>query len=166
MTSSQIIFVLPHSHNFRFESRTTTATKPCLPPTSNKIPHHSPSPLAKSTGSIICNTQFTTRHACNAWNMLSMANVHYPLYHMGSHDTGTSLHTCPLSTLFHSLGISIFTIFLPVLVQACTSLYKHWKFASFQWNQLCPNFDKHFHKNYFRKYTAWKKNLADANVYP
>ena len=21
-----------------------------------------------------------------------------------------------------------------------------------------PNFDKHFHKNYFRKYTAWKKN--------
>jgi hypothetical protein len=33
-----------------------------------------------------------------------MANVHYPLYHVWSRDTGTSLHTCPLSTLFHSLG--------------------------------------------------------------
>jgi len=153
MTSSQIIFVLPHSHNFRFESRTTTATKPCLPPTSNKIPHHSPSPLAKSTGSIICNTQFTTHHACNAWNMLSMANVHYPLYHMGSRDTGTSLHTRPLSTLFHSLGISIFTIFLPVLVQASSETSYVQILTSTSMKIISVN-------------TQPEKNLADANVYP
>ena len=41
------------------------------------------------------------------------------------------------------------------LVGACASLYKHWKFAGFQQNQWCPNFDKHFHKNHFHKYTAW-----------
>jgi len=55
--------------------------------------------------------------------------------------------------------LSFTTKFTSVFLHnSCQCLYKSQKFTSFQWNNLCPNFDKHFYKNYFHKYTAQKKN--------
>jgi len=93
--------------------------------------------------------------------------------HMKDTDEYLHLGTGPLAGIseqtlwvgIFSSCISIFTIFLLVLVQAFTSLYKHWKFASFQQNQLCPTFDKHFYKNYFCKYIA-RKNFSRCQCLP